>query len=235
MQETGKASACKYFAFESLQALTLLTRNESPSLSQYDKAEAKKMLKTKVRLGFPREAHAVRWVELNRLLPITKFENVHNGKLHASCWSVAELTAFKILQSEMATRNLEVFDPEHQMLTTETPGEMPIDTSRDTEHDVDEDADEDADGDVDEDADQDEVELPMHIVEIKSGIFVAIMEADPKAVDDGNSYLVEKLRSKRLRLFKLNSSKVRQHKLKTDNHDPWVKRLLAVSAIQYRR
>jgi hypothetical protein len=223
IQETGKTFACKCFAFESLKALTFLIRNESPSLSQYDKAEAKKMLKTKVRLGFPREAHAVRWVELNRLLPITKFENVHNGKLHASCWSVAELTAFKILQSEMATRNLEVFDFEHQMLTTETPGEMPTNTSGD------------ADGDVGEDADQDEVELSMHIVEIKSGIFVAIMEADPKAVDDGNSYLVEKLRSKRLRLFKLNSSTVRQHKLKTDNDDPWVKRLLAVSAIQHRR
>ena len=180
------------------------------------------MLKTKVRLDFPREAHAVPWVELNRLLPITKLENVHNGKLHASCWGVAELIAYKNLQSEMANRNLEAFDPEHQMLPVETPGEKLTDTSEGSEDDVDEDANEDVD---------EEVELPMHIVEIKSGIFVAMMEADSKAVDDGSSYLVEKLRSKRLRLFRLNSSEVRKYKLKTDKEDPWVKRLLAVSAI----
>lgn len=209
-----------------MEVLIFVTRNESPSLLQYDKVEAKKMLKTKVRLGFPREAHAVRWVELNRLLPIAKLENVRNGKLHASCWGVAELTAFKKLQSEMASRNLEVFDPKHQILTKEMPEEK-SNNAWDAENDVDEDADEDND----ENDDEDEVGLPMHIVEIKSGIFVAIMEADPKAVDDGDSYLVEKLRSKRLRLFKLNSSEVRKYKLKTDEEDPWVKRLLKVNVI----
>jgi hypothetical protein len=206
-----------------LEILKLVIRNESPSLSQYDKVEAKKMLKTKVRLGFPREAHAAHLVEISRLLPITKLENVRNGKLHASCWGVAELTAFKDLQSEMAHRNLEAFGPESQLLTVETPREKSTDTSEDAADDVTE--------DVDQDADQDEVEPPMHIVEIKTGIFVAIMEADPKAVDDGNSYLVEKLRSKRLRLFKLNSSEVRKHKLITDKEDPWVKRLLMVNMI----
>jgi hypothetical protein len=178
------------------------------------------MLKTKVRLGFPREAHAVRWVELNQLLLITKLEKVRNGKLHASCWGVADLTAFKELESEMTSRNLEVFDPKHQMLIRESPEEQPTNTSG---------AEDDVDDDVDEDADEDEMELPMHIVEIKSDIFVAIMEADPKAVDDGDSYLVEKLRSKRLRLLKLNSPKVRKHKLKTDEEDSWVKRLLKVN------
>jgi hypothetical protein len=195
-----------------LEVLIFATRHQSPSLHQFDKVESKKMLKTKVRLGFPRESHAVRWVELNWLLPITKLENVHNGKLHASCWGVTELTAFKNLQSEMASRNLELFDPKHQIYTVETPEENDTDSRE---------------GSAD-DADEDEVELPMHIVEIKSGTFVAIMEADPKAVDDGDSYLVEKLRSKRLRLFKLNSSEVRKHKLKTDEEDPWVKRLLKV-------
>lgn len=211
------------FASYLLEGLTLVTRNESPSLPQYDKVEAKKMLKTKVQLGFPREAHAVRWVELSWLLPITKLEDVHDGKFHASCWGVAELTAFKKLQSEMASRNLEVFDPEQQMLIVKTSGEKSTDTSEGVEIDVDK--------NDEEDADEDEVELPMHIVEIKSGIFVAIMEADPKAVDDDDSYIVEKLRSKRLRLFKLNSSEVRKLKLKTDQDDPWVKRLLKVNAI----
>jgi hypothetical protein len=204
-----------------LEVLIFVTRNQSPSLPKYDKVEAKKMLKTKVRLGFPREAHAVHWVELSRLLPITKLESVQNGKLHASCWGVAELTAFKKLQSEMESRNLELFDPKHRLLPAETLEEKPRESS--------EGAVDDADDDTDDDVDEDEVELPMHVVEVKNGIFVAIMEADSKAVDDGNSYLVEKLRSKRLRLFKLNSSKVRKHKLKTDEKDPWVKRLLKVN------
>lgn len=182
------------------------------------------MLKTKVRLGFPRETKAVSWVELSRLLPITKLDNVHNGKLHASCWGVTELTAFKILQSEMESRNLEIFDARHNALPVETPREKPNETSGATGDDVDEDAD--------ENADEDEIELPLHVVKLKSGIFVAIMEADPKAVDDGDSYLVEKLRSKRLRLFKLNSVEVRKSKLKTDDEDPWVKLLLKVSGIR---
>lgn len=196
-----------------MEVLIIFTRNESPCLPQYDKVESKKMLKTKVRLGFPRESHAVSWVELNRLLPITKLENLQNGKLHASCWGVTELTAFKKLQSEMASQNLELLDPKHQIFTVEMPEEKDTDSRE---------------GSAD-DADEDEVELPMHIVEIKSGVFVAIMEADPKAVGDDDSYLVEKLRSKRLRLFKLNSSEVRKHKLKTDEEDPWVKRLLKVN------
>jgi hypothetical protein len=211
------------FAFHLLRVLTLVPRNESPSHFKFDKLEAKKMLKTKVRLGFPREAKAVRWVELSRLLPITKLDNVHNGKLHASCWGVAELTAFKVLQSEMESRNLEIFDPRYQALPTETGKAKPNETSGSAEDDMDE--------DTDEGTDEEEGEQPMHVVELKSGIFVAIMEADPKAVDDGDSYLVEKLRSKRLRLFKLNSAEVRKSKLKTDEEDPWVKLLLKVSGI----
>jgi hypothetical protein len=202
------------------------TRNESPRGSQFDKMEAKKMLKTKVQLGFPRDAHAVRLVELSRLLPVTKLEDVRNGKLHASCWGVSELTAFKVLQSEMESRNLKIFDTRYQKLPVDNSGDTSTHSSGGMHDDVDE--------EMDEETDEDETELPMHVVELKSGIFVAIMEADPKAVDDGDSYLVEKLRSKRLRLFRPNAPKVRKHKLKTDEEDPWVKLLLKVNRIRVK-
>jgi hypothetical protein len=66
---------------------------------------------------------------------------------------------------------------------------------------------------------------PVYVTEIKKGVQVAVIEANPTGTPDGE-FKVEKLRAKRLRVFDRNTVAVEHYHLKTETTDSWVQRLL---------
>jgi hypothetical protein len=66
------------------------------------------------------------------------------------------------------------------------------------------------------------------MVQIREGIFIAVIEIASQGINDDGDYEVDKLRSKRLRIFEKESEKVNEFDLKTDEDDEWVKRLQTV-------
>lgn len=160
------------------------------------------MGKTKVKLNFPSGSCASPWVELSRLLPVLDTKNMSFGEIHASNLSVADHEAFKKLQRDLVTRKAQDKDEDTEMADAE-----PLPVTSD-----------------------DPVIHPLLFVEIKRGIFVAVVEVASQGLDDSDRYEVEKLRDKRLRRYDQNSAVVKEFALESDMDDPWVKRLIQVMA-----
>jgi hypothetical protein len=160
------------------------------------------MGKTKVKLNFPNGSCASPWVELGRLLPVLDTKYVYSGEIHASNITVADHEAFKKLRQDLITGKAVDEDEDSQMGDTEP---QPVTSDEPVIH-------------------------PVLFVEIKRGIFVAIIEVASQGLEDSDRYEVEKLRDKRLRRYDKDSAVVKEFNLESDVDDPWVKRLLQVMA-----
>jgi hypothetical protein len=165
------------------------------------------MLSTKVVLNFPPESQIKSMkVEISRLLPVTDIKSissreVHAAEIHAANLTVAEHPEFKRAQVVMKNKSQQQKGADDAPVNIES-------TS-------------DADADA-------EVEDALRFVEVEEGIFVAITELSFQSNDGGNSYEIEKLRKKRLRLYNIGSPDVEGVDLKACNEDPWFQRLKSV-------
>jgi hypothetical protein len=184
------------------------------------------MGKTKIKLNFPNGSNVSPWVELSTLRPSFDPKSVDSGKVYASCMAVADWPAFLDLQKRLENGEEHTADKKGD-------GDVPITNVESSAFEINQAADENVPmTDVDKSAvvpNQIAEELnAMSVVEIVSDVFVAVLEVAPQAIDGNDNYEVEKLRAKRLRLYKKTSPVVKKTTLKTDLEDPWVKRLIKV-------
>jgi hypothetical protein len=184
-----------------------------------DDDEFKKMLKTKVKLKFPRKSRvADRWVEIGRLLPVMDLKNTCleslRGTIEASGPTIAECPAFRELhrQKESIERgsgnngaSIDLsgapFNSEIEHADTNHPSQLEDDLH-------------------DQQKTNSDFES-IGLVRIKKNLLIAIIDISSEGVGD-IAYEIEKLRGKRLRRFI-------EHDMETDMEDPWVKRYQRVS------
>lgn len=157
------------------------------------------MLKTKVALNFPVASLANKWVEIGQLIPLVETQNMLSGEIFDSCLSVAQLPQFQVLKGKIHSKN------RCEAAESESNGHEGVQDLAGRE--------------VDENDDT------LYLAQVKKEQFIAVIEIASQSLDDGDSYEVEKLRGKRIRLYKPDSPDVKEFGLKTDDDDPWVRRI----------
>jgi hypothetical protein len=184
------------------------------------------MLKTKVMLNFPSSSAASKWVEIVRLIPLIESKNmVVPGTIYDSCLAVAQLPAFKKLVNAAKSGEAE---NQHGDDTTKTMGDG-VNVFSGTVDENNDMVDQDSYAATNKDNDDEDQAEVLHLAKIKRRVFIAVTEIAPQGLDADDAYEVEKLRQKRIRLFKPDSNDVTEFNLSTDAGDPWVQRLQRVS------
>jgi hypothetical protein len=184
--------------------VNVIYSNDKANAKTSSKTQWEKMLSTRVVLNFPPDSKIKsKKVKIGELLPVTDIKSITSGEVYATEIHAANLTISENPEFKRAQVVLEsILQPEKMNVDTPAIDESVIGGT--------------------------EVEDTLRFVEVKESIFVAVTEISFQSADGGDTYELEKLRKKRLRLYNMEHPNVKGVDIEACHNDPWFQRLKIV-------